>query len=136
MSIDEIGNFAPNSFDTILMLGNNFGLFGSPQKAKELLKKLYEITSPNALIIAENRDPYKTDNQAHLEYHEFNRKRGRMPGQLRIRIRFEKYVTDWFDYLIVSKDEMKQILEGTSWKIKKFIDSNSAEYIAIIHKQT
>ena len=136
MSIDEIGKFAPNSFDTVLMLGNNFGLFGSLQKAKELLKKLYEITSPKGLIIAESRDPYKTENPAHLEYHEFNRKRGRMPGQLKIRIRFEKYVTDWFDYLIVSKDEMKQILKGTGWKIKRFIDSDGAQYIAIIHKQT
>jgi len=135
MSIDEIGNLAPNSFDTVLMLGNNFGLFGSPQKANKLLKKFYEITSPGALIIAESLDPYKTENPAHLEYHEFNRKRGRMPGQLRIRVRFEKYVTDWFDYLIVSKDEMKQILEGTGWKIKGFIDSGNAQYIAIIQKQ-
>jgi len=136
MSIDEIDKFAPDSFDTILMLGNNFGLFGSPRKARELLKKLYEITSPEGLIIAESRDPYMTENPAHLEYHEFKRKRGRMPGQLRIRIRFEKYVTDWFDYLIVSKNEMKQILEGTDWKIKKFIDSDSAQYIAIIQKRT
>ena len=59
-----------------------------------------------------------------------------MPGQLRIRIRFEKYVTDLFDYLIISKGEMKQILERTGWKIKRFIDSSGAEYIAIIHKQT
>lgn len=59
-----------------------------------------------------------------------------MPGQLKIRIRFEKYVTDWFDYLIVSKDEMKQMLKGTGWKIKGFIDSDGAQYIAIIHKQT
>ena len=58
-----------------------------------------------------------------------------MPGQLRIRIRFEKYVTDWFDYLIVSKDEMKEILEGTGWEIRRFIDSGSAQYIAVIQKQ-
>lgn len=49
ISIDEIDRFAPDSFDTILMLGNNFDLFGSLQKAKELLKKLYEITSPEGL---------------------------------------------------------------------------------------
>jgi len=134
MSIDDIDSFAPNSFDTVLMLGNNFGLFGDPKKARKLLKKLYEITTSEALLIAESRDPYKTSNPAHLEYHEFNRKRGRMPGQLRIRIRFEKYVTDWFDYLLVSKDEMKQILKGTGWKIKRFIDSKDAQYIAIIQK--
>ena len=135
MSIDEVDRFPPGFFDTVLMLGNNFGLFGSPKKAKVLLGKLYEITSSDARIIAESRDPYRTDNPAHLEYHEFNRKRGRMAGQLRIRVRFQKYVTDWFDYLIVSKEEMKSILEGTNWRVKGFLDSGGPTYIAIIQKQ-
>lgn len=102
MSIEEV-NFKPDSFDTILMMGNNFGLFGSFKKAQRLLKRFHKMTSKNALIIAETRDPYKTENPAHLEYHEFNRKRGRMSGQLRIRVRFGKYATSWFDYLIASK---------------------------------
>lgn len=134
MSIAEVDKFKPNSFDTVIMMGNNFGLFGSFKRAKMLLKKFYRITSPNALIIAESLDPYKTDKPVHLEYHKFNRKRGRMPGQLRIRIRFEKYVGDWFDYLIVSKKEMKQILKGSGWRIKKFINYKEPRYIAIIEK--
>jgi len=87
MSIEDI-NFKPSSFDTIIMMGNNFGLFGSFKKARMLLERLHEMTSENVLIIAETLDPYKTDNPAHLEYQEFNRKRGRMSGQLRIRVRF------------------------------------------------
>lgn len=132
--IEKIGKFKPNTFDTIIMFGANFGLFGSFKKAKILLKKLHKITRPNALIIAESNDPYKTDDPAHLSYHKFNRKRGRMPGQLRIRIRFKNYIGDWFDYLIVSKKEMKQILKDTGWKVKKFIDSGKSIYIAIIEK--
>jgi SAM-dependent methyltransferase len=134
LSIDEIEKLKPESFDTIIMFGNNFGLFGSFNKAKILLKKLSNITSQNAIIIAETRDPYKTDNPVHLEYHEFNRNRGRMSGQLRIRIRFEKYVGEWFNYLMVSQKEMKEILEGTGWKIKEFIESKNSGYIAIIEK--
>jgi len=135
MSIEEV-NFKPETFDTILMMGNNFGLFGSFKKARRLLKRLHRMTSKNALIIADTRDPYKTENPAHLEYQEFNRKRGRMSGQLRIRIRFKKYVTRWFDYLIVSKEEMKEILKGTGWKVKEFIDSGDSSYITIIEKET
>ncbi len=134
LSIDEIEKLKPDSFDTIIMLGNNFGLFGSFNKAKILLKKFSNITSQNAIIIAETRDPYKTDNPMHLEYQEFNRNRGRMSGQLRIRIRFEKYVGEWFDYLMVSQKEMKEILEGTGWKIKQFIESKNSNYIVIIEK--
>lgn len=92
------------------------------------------MTSENALVIADTRDPYKTDNPSHLEYHRFNKERGRMGGQVRIRVRFGKYATRWFDYLMVSKKEMKEILNGTGWKVKEFLDSEGAQYIAIIGK--
>ena len=133
MSIEDI-DFKPKSFDTIIMMGNNFGLFGSFQKARSLLKRFHKITSDDGLIVAETRDPYKTDNPAHLEYHKLNRKRGRMGGQVRIRVRFKKYATPWFDYLFVSKEEMDEILKGTGWKVKQYIDSGNALYIAIIEK--
>jgi len=133
MPIEEV-DFRPNSFDTIIMMGNNFGLFGSFKKARRLLKRFHKMTSKNALIIAESRDPYKTSNATHLEYQEFNRKRGRMSGQLRLKVRFEKYATRWFDYLIVSKLEMEEIVKGTGWKVREFIDSGDSPYIAIIEK--
>jgi len=135
MSTDEV-DFKPNSFDTIIMMGNNFGLFHSFKKARELLRGFHKITSPNALVVAESRDPYATDNPAHLEYHRTNRERGRMGGQVRIRVRFRKYATPWFDYLMVSKEEMREILRGTGWKVKGFIDSEDSGYIAIISKET
>lgn len=133
MAVEDL-NFKSNSFDTIIMLGNNFGLFSNFKKARGLLKKLHKMTSNDALIIAETRDPYKTDNPAHLRYHERNRKRGRMGGQIRMRHRFRQYVGRWFDYLFVSKDEMEEILDGTGWVIGEFIDSENSQYIAIIKK--
>ena len=93
------------------------------------------ITNEAAIIIAEIRDPYKTDVPEHLEYHKLNRKRGRMAGQVRIRIRYKRYVTPWFDYLFVSKDELLQILEGTGWRLKHIIDPDNPIYIAVIQKE-
>jgi hypothetical protein len=116
------------------MMGSNFGLFGGFKKAKRILKKLHKITSKNGLIIASTRDTFKTDNPDHLEYHKLNKQRGRMPGQLRLRIRFRKCIGRWFDYLIVSKKEMEDILKGTGWKIKETIDSDNSAYIAAIEK--
>ncbi|MEW5759656.1 MAG: hypothetical protein AB1779_02695, partial [Candidatus Thermoplasmatota archaeon] len=96
---------------------------------------IFRITSENGRIIAESIDPYKTEKPEHLEYHKFNKRRGRMPGQARIRIRYKKYVTPWFDYLLVSKEEMKSILRATRWRIKKFIGSKGSPYITIIEKE-
>jgi SAM-dependent methyltransferase len=133
LSIDQV-KFKSNSFDTIIMMGSNFGLFGSLKKARILLKRFHKMTSQDALIIAETRNPYLTENPDHLKYLKFNRDRGRMSGELRIRIRFGKYTSPWFDYLMASKDEMQDILKGTGWRIEKFIDSEASKYIAIIEK--
>jgi SAM-dependent methyltransferase len=134
LSINQI-NRGLGVFDTILMLGNNFGLFGSFESAKRLLTKLSRITTDNSRIIAASNDIYKTKNPEHLNYHKYNRKRGRMAGQIRLRVRYQKYTTPYFDYLMVSKSEMENILDGTDWQANKFIDSQGPVYVAIIDKR-
>ena len=99
-----------------------------------MLRKLSRVTNPGALIIAETRDVYKTSEPQHLAYHMRNRKRGKMSGQVRLRIRYKNYIGEWFDYLMVSKKEMKEILKDTSWRVKKFINPSGAIYIALIEK--
>lgn len=120
--------------NTLLMLGNNFGLFGSPKRARWLLRRFHKVTDKDARIITETLDPYGTTEPFHLKYHQFNRRRNRMPGQLRIRVRYKRYITPWFDYLLVSPDEMRKILKETGWKIKSLLDSDGPLYIAIIGK--
>jgi len=136
LSIDDIYKFKPNSFDTIIMMGNNFGLLGSFKKAKRLLKNFYKITSKNALIIAQTLDPHQTKDPDHLAYHRWNIKRGRMPGQIRIRIRYKKLIGPWFNYLFVSKKEMKEILKDTGWEIRHIIEKKKFApiYVAVIEK--
>jgi|SRR5271157_544228 len=133
-SISDVDIFKPDSFDTILMLGNNFGLFGSDKRAKRILKKLYRITSIHARIIAGTLNPYQTDDQNHLQYHQLNKKRGRMPGQIRIRVRFQKIIGAWFDYLFVSPEEMESLLGDTDWQVERYIRSKNANYIVIIRQ--
>jgi len=135
MRFEEIGRLRRKKhFNTIVMFGNNFGLFGSYRKAKKLLRTLHRLTTDEGLIVAESINPYKTDDPAHLRYQRLNRRRGRMAGQIRIRIRFQRCATPWFDYLFVSPEEMKDILQGTGWKARRFIGDGSARYVAVIEK--
>lgn len=121
-------------FDTILMMGNNFGLLGSFRRARWLLRRFRGITLPGARIVAESNDPYRTSRPEHRAYHRRNRQRGRMAGQLRIRVRYARYCTPWFDYLLVSKREMERILAGTGWIIRRFVDSSGSTYVAVIER--
>ena len=121
-------------FDTVVMYGNNLGLLASRTKAPRILRRLARITSDRARIIAEGTDPYSTDNPGHLAYHERNRQRGRMGGQLRIRIRFGEIASPWFDYLFLSPRELEEILEGTGWRLIRMIEGDKGPYVAVIEK--
>jgi SAM-dependent methyltransferase len=142
--VQSITQFAVNavrrnySFDTVLMLGNNFGLFESFRRARWLLRRFHKMTSDDASIIAQSIDPYKkTQEHAHRRYYNMNRTKGWMPGQTRMRLRYKSYKGRWFDYLFVSKREMENIVSGTGvWKIDHFLVSNDVPdaYIAIIGK--
>ncbi len=133
LSIDEITSTL-GAFDTVLMLGANFGLLRDPKTAKRLLSRLHNVTREGARIIAESRNPYKTSDPFHLAYHRLNRRRGRIAGQVRIRVRYLQYATPWFDYLFVSRAEMRAILHGTGWKVQHILSSRSPMYIAVIEK--
>jgi len=125
-------------FDTVVMFGNNFGLVGGRRRARIRLRTLYGMTSDRGRIIAQSMDPYGEPGTAaphHLAYHERNRKRGRMGGQVRIRIRYQMKKTPYFDYLLASPEEMESILEGTGWRMTRRIDGDGAGiYIAVIDK--
>jgi SAM-dependent methyltransferase len=122
------------SFDTVVMFGNNFGLTGSRRRAPWLLRRFRSVTNDGALVLAESVDPYKTDNPEHLGYHQRNRRRGRMPGQLRIRIRHRCYRTPWFDYLLVSPEEMAELAANGGWHLRDVIDEGEAVYVGVLER--
>lgn len=133
LSINQI-NSRLGTFDTIVMMGNNFGLFGNFRRARWLLRRWHGMTSPEARIIAQTLDPYQTDNPDHLAYHAWNRQRGRMGGQARIRVRYKRSIGPWFDYLFVSREEMSDLVAGTGWHMARTIDSAGPIYVAILEK--
>lgn len=123
-------------FDAILMMGRNFGFVGSSIRTRSLLSRFAAMTSGSAKIIVETLDPYQTADPCHLAYHQFNRDHGRMSGQLRLRVHYREYTTQWFDYLFVSKAELEDILEETVWQVERYIDSaNTPHYVAVLSKR-
>lgn len=131
-----IGKITPRlgTFDTMLMLGSNFGLFGNARQARILLRRFHALTSPDGRIIAESNDIYRTTNSAHLAYQRFNRRRGRMSGQIRFRVRYHQLATPYIDYLMVSLDEMHKLVAGTGWHVSRVLQSSGATYIAVLEK--
>jgi hypothetical protein len=57
-----------------------------------------------------------------------------MGGSLRIRIRHRELATPWFDYLLVSPDEMARLVEGTGWELGEVIDEGQVLYGAVLER--
>ncbi|MCF2138235.1 MAG: class I SAM-dependent methyltransferase [Candidatus Thorarchaeota archaeon] len=121
-------------FDTILLLGCNFGIPGNYDGVREMLKRLWNITNSRAIILAESRDSSDTDNEIHLVYHEKNRSRGWPVGQVRFRLRYKNLVSDWIDLLTVSPEEMATLAEETGWKLIRVVGPRRG-YIGILERQ-
>ncbi|MDG6989437.1 MAG: class I SAM-dependent methyltransferase [Nitrososphaerota archaeon] len=135
LAFGDIG-FPPRSFDSVVMYGNNFGLFGSRARARRLLKRLHRMTTAEATIVCSSVDPYKSDDPVHIKYQEQNRAKGRMSGQVRIRARYRTYVGKWFDYLLVSPKEMRELSEGTGWRVDRlFVSKGGPLYVAVMRKE-
>jgi SAM-dependent methyltransferase len=134
LPIEHIDRLRRGAFDSVVMFGNNFGLFGTPSRAQRLLKILHRVTTPAAVILAEATDPYRTKHPDHLRYQARNRSRGRMPGQVRIRIRFQSHATPWFDFLSLSPRELGVTVRGSGWKVAKLMQDGTHAYVGVLKK--
>lgn len=120
-----------HGFDTFLLMGNNVGLLESEAHAPRFLGELRRLAKPGARILGIGLDPFLTETPSHLAYHDLNRRRGRLPGQLRLRIRFQHLATDWWDYLLVQPSDLRDLVSGTGWQVTD-VDREGALYLATL----
>lgn len=122
------------TFDTILLLGNNFGLLANQARARWLLRRFKAVMPRDGRIIASSLDIYQSGDKVHLAYQRANRRRGRMGGQIRMRLRYREYATPYFDYLMVSLKEMEKIVDGTGWAIARHYKTAGPLFAVVLER--
>jgi SAM-dependent methyltransferase len=124
------------AFDTIVLFGNNFGMFGTAERIRRTLSDWARRTAPGARILAESTNPY-CGGAPLLDrgYYRRNRERGLLPGQTRLRIRYGNAASPWLDWLFVSRREMRVLLRGTGWHPARMLGSHPGDpYVALLEK--
>ncbi|HUV57238.1 MAG TPA: class I SAM-dependent methyltransferase [Acidimicrobiales bacterium] len=123
-------------FDTIVLFGNNFGIFGTPQGAREILTEMARCSKPGAQIFVESTNSYCGGAPGFdRSYYHKNKGLGRAPGQARFRFRYDDMIGPWFNWLYVSRQEMRAILRGTGWHQRVVLGTQSSEpYVAVLEK--
>jgi SAM-dependent methyltransferase len=118
------------SFDTFLLLGTNLALLESRAQAPIVLHSLANLAAPGARILGTCQDPHHTTETEHRKYNDLNLRRGRLPGQLRLRTRYRFAISDWFDYLLMSPQELSDLLVGTPWSLTDTEYAEAGTYFA------
>jgi SAM-dependent methyltransferase len=125
-----------NSFDAIIMMGNNFGICGDISKTEKLLTRFRTFLSQDGLLIFSCLDPLNTDNPTHLAYHKQNQRKGRPPGLVKIRICYQNIKDEWWDLLFVDVPTAEEILNNTGYqKIAIYQDSSSPVFYVVAKQQ-
>jgi len=119
-------------FDSALLLGNNIGLLASREAAGPFLADVGALLRPGGVIVGTASDPYQTGNRAHLDYHERNRERGRLPGHATIRVRYQRLATGWFDWLIPSPGELEELARPVGWQITDLRRGPGPQYAVVL----
>jgi SAM-dependent methyltransferase len=124
------------SFGTIVLLGNNFGIFGSAGRLRRTLGIWARRTKPGTRILAQSTNPYCGGAPAFdRAYYQRNKQKGLLPGQIRLRTRYRGYVGDWSDWLYVSRQEMRILLRDTGWHQTRILGGPPSEpYVAVLEK--
>jgi SAM-dependent methyltransferase len=120
-------------FDSAVLLGSNVGLLGSRENAPAFLADLARLVKPDGVVAGVILDPYGTSSQVHLAYHDRNRERGRLPGQLTMRVRYQNLATGWFDWLCASRGELTAIAAAAGWEAS--FAGRGSTYTVILTRQ-
>jgi SAM-dependent methyltransferase len=121
-------------FDTILLLRNNFGLLGKEGSAARLLRRLAAITSARGRIITDSVDPDRIADPVFRMYRLKDDTSVR-PRAQRFRVRWQRYATPWFYYLMFAPAELERLVAGSGWRILRFIDDGSPRYAAVLERE-
>ena len=125
------------TFDTILMLGNNFGLVGNLRRGQWMLRRLKGMTAPDGIILAGSGFSEANQSAEFRARVAVNRREGRLPGEFTLRPRYGNYVSPPIKWLYASKRHMMHILDGTGWQAKEFFDDDppTGAFVALIEKE-
>jgi len=89
------------------------------------------VRDARVLTIDAIDDSHALDEPVHRRYRDQNHRRGRLPRQLRVRIRYRELATPWLDWLQVSQAELIDLLDGTGWRLSHAL-GDGPSYVAII----
>ncbi|MGD2070818.1 MAG: class I SAM-dependent methyltransferase [Gemmatimonadota bacterium] len=107
----------PGSFRSVIIMGNTLGAHQTPASLPYLFRSLRRAVRPNGRLLCSTVDPLDTAEEAHLAYHERNRRRGLPPGLVRMRMMYGDLVDDWMLLWLMTESELLDVATKEQWTL-------------------
>ncbi len=127
--------FARGAFDTVLLFGNNLGICGTIPRFRRMLRELHRVTTPHGRILATTLVP-STTKPKHRRYLIQNLKRGRYPGQIRLRLLLNGKRGAWFELLLLAPTDLMKMALEEGWELAHVFQPENFEagYSVVLEK--
>ena len=135
-SVDDVRR-GISGFDTVVLFGNNLGVFGTPERARRILATWARHVAPGTRLLIESTNPYSGGAPVlDREYCRRNRAKGRALGQCRLRVWYDRTPSGWFSWFFASPSELATLMRTTGWRLET-VESVAADepYVAVYVKR-
>ena len=88
------------------------------------------LVSRDGQLLLESLDVSKTDDPAHLAYHETNQRAGRPIGFTRIRVEFRGVAGPFFGWLHIDQVSLEREALRAGWRSEVLVQEATGQYVA------
>lgn len=121
-------------YDTLLMLMNGIGMFGTPEHLDAFLGHTSSLLTDKGVIIFNSVDVLQTDNPIHIKYREQNIQNNKYPGQQKLQINYADVTGSWFNWLHLSFKEISLLAQKHRFKVELVNMKDNGQYVAKLLK--
>lgn len=128
----DITEFSDGMFDTVILLMNGIGMFGSVERLGEFLGRLKYILSPGGRLLCDSTDVCRSDDEKIIAYREKNIRNGEIPGAFIYRIAFKDIVGKSFRWIYMSPAELAVEARKSGLGFDLLMDQPDGRFLAVI----
>jgi SAM-dependent methyltransferase len=131
----DLFRFHGGPFDTLLMLGHGIGIVEDLAGLSRFLLYADELAGSQGQLLVDSQDVRRTDDPAHLAYHEANRRAGRYFGATRVQFEYEGKSGPFCGWLHVDPQTLREQADPAGWECEVILEQDGGEYLACLTRR-
>jgi 2-polyprenyl-3-methyl-5-hydroxy-6-metoxy-1,4-benzoquinol methylase len=126
----DIFDFRTDSFDTLLLLGHCIGMAGDLKGTDRFLEKAKTLLNPGGMLLLHSLDVTCTSDPRHKAYHAMNLEASRYIGEIRLRIRYKKFLGASYSWIQLDPDTLRTRAWNEGWLTEIIRQEEDGNYLA------